>query len=133
MKILALCLALGMSVGASLAQEATDKYMPNTDKMTTYYWVAQNEEAAHKITKEESEQAKVIGTAFDEIDQLKRRLTAAAARDQGYQKRLTALEEIATAAAKKAKQDDYKIAELERVVAGLQKQVTILHGKKADK
>lgn len=131
MKLLALCLALGMSVGASLAQSS--EYIPGTNKMTTHYWVAQNDEAAHKITKEESEQAKVIGTAFDEIDQLKRRLTAAAARDQGYQKRLTALEEIATAATKKSKQDDYRIAELERVVAGLQKQVTILHGKKADK
>jgi hypothetical protein len=28
---------------------------------------------------------------------------------------------------------NYKIAELERKVAGMQKQITILHGKKADK
>ena len=84
-------------------------------------------QAQERVTKEESEQAKVIAQLANRIDEL----------EASTNRKLNALSSAADASinanAAADVEQDKKIAELERKVAGMQKQITILHAKKANK
>lgn len=67
------------------------------------------------------------------VEQLKKRTDGMVARDESVRKRVEVLESFVEAKAKQLAVANYKIDELERKVAGMQKQITILHAKKQDK
>ena len=79
MKSLALFAALLISVGAASARSYTteEKVIPGVGPVTIYRIAPeQAQEDAPKITKEESEQAKVIGAQQDQIEALDKKVAA---------------------------------------------------------
>ena len=112
--------------------------------LLTCFTIANADAPTEKVTKEESEQAKVIGKLADKIDALEKstndKLNALSSSTDSSLKELEkSYSTLHQATNSRFNENESRLDDLERIVSGkdgkggLQHQVTILHSKKADK